>query len=190
MSSNNGQCTQCLPYFNYNVNSQQCESAFCLQFNPTTLTRGRVCVSCLPGFTLDSSKRYCISIYCSNYDLSSGKCAGCVGGAFLNSSICYPNNCNNYSILYASSPVCQTCKQGYQLNSNSLCGPANCSSFNLDLTCSGCVKGYALNANGLCQSTACPSGFVFQNFACVPAGCLNYDPSLGFCSQCLPGFVQ
>jgi len=147
-------------------------------------------VSCLPGFTLDSSNRYCVSIYCLNYDLSSGRCIACVGGAFLNSSTCYANNCYNYSILYSSSPVCQSCNQGYQLNSNSLCGPSNCATFNLDLTCSGCSNGYALNSNGLCQSTSCPPGFVFQNFACVPANCLKYDQNLGGCVQCIPGFVQ
>jgi hypothetical protein len=175
INSTTGNCIQCLPSFNYNINSQQCESAFCLTFNPNTPTRSRLCISCLPAFTLDNTKRYCISIYCLNYDLATGRCVACVGGSTLNNHVCYANNCGNYSLLYPSSPVCQTCKTDYQLNINSLCVPSNCASFNLDLTCNSCTNGFALNSNGLCQSTSCRPGFIFQNFACVPANCVKYD---------------
>ena len=190
LNSTSGQCIQCLPSFSYNINSQQCESAFCLVFNPPAATRSRVCVSCLPGFALDSSKRYCISIYCLNYDLATGRCVACVSGSTIGSNVCFANNCNNYSVLYPSSPVCQGCKKGFELNTNSLCIPSNCASFNLDLTCNSCGNGFALNSNGLCETTVCQPGFVFQNFACVPANCFNYDKTLGGCTQCLPGFVQ
>lgn len=155
IDSKSGLCIKCLSNFNYNVNAQQCESRYCVQFNPSNPQRGRVCSVCVPGFVLDNSQRYCISIYCLRYDLSSGNCWACIGGSFLNASICYANNCNSYSTMYSASPVCQTCKEGYQLNSNSLCVPANCASFNLDLSCADCLSGYTLSFNGLCISKSC-----------------------------------
>jgi hypothetical protein len=158
-----GQCLQCLPSFTYNPASLQCESSYCASFNPTVPQRNRVCVSCLPGFVLDSSQRYCISLYCLRYDLSSGNCWACVGGSTLNNNVCYANFCSKYSPVYPSSPVCQTCKDGYQLNSNSLCVPQYCSSLNLDLSCAVCSSGYTLTSSGICQMVSCDNGFVFLN---------------------------
>lgn len=152
---NSGRCLQCFPSFSYNPSSQQCESNFCRQFNPSTAQRGRTCVSCLPGFALDSSQRYCVAIYCLSYDLSTSNCWTCAGGATLRSNVCYANNCNSYSSLYALSPLCQTCSSGYQLNSNSLCVPINCASLNLDLSCAICSPNFALSSNGLCVSNNC-----------------------------------
>ena len=154
------------------------------------MQRGRKCSSCLPGFALTSSPPYCISIYCQRYDLTSGNCWACKGGSSLNQNVCYANNCKTYSNLQPTSPVCQICNNGYELNQDSLCVPKNCATFKLDLSCSTCVNGYALQADGLCTSTQCPSGFVFQNFACVPANCQTYRKADGGCSVCLPGYVQ
>ena len=139
---------------------------------------------------LDTSQRYCISIYCLRYDLSSGNCWACVGGSTLSSNVCYANFCSQYSPAYPSSPVCQTCKAGYQLNSNSLCVPLYCSSLNLDLSCAKCASGYTLTSAGVCQSIACDSYFVFLSGECRPANCQFYNRTAGGCSVCLPGFVQ
>jgi hypothetical protein len=118
-------CVRCLTSFNYNSQAQQCESAFCSQFNNSQPVRGRRCIGCPLGFVLDSSNQYCISVYCQAYTLATGLCSGCIPGAALNNSICYPLNCASYSTQYPSSPFCLTCATGYSL-SGSLCRTSNC----------------------------------------------------------------
>jgi hypothetical protein len=182
-----GNCINCLPNFIYNPQAQQCESSFCNQFNTTQQVRGRVCVACINGFVLDSSSQYCISVYCQSYTLSTGVCVSCIAGTAPTNNVCYALNCASYSSQSPLSPVCLTCAQGYSLT-GSICRSNNCQTFNSDYSCRFCASGYTLGINSTCISTQCNPGFVFQNFNCVPANCLNYSNSV--CVECLPGFVQ
>lgn len=185
-----GTCTKCLPNFNFNPSSQQCEFAYCSQWSNSQPVRGRQCTGCASGFVLDSISKYCIPYYCKMYSLSAGTCTSCIGGASLTNNICYANKCANYNNQIPISPTCLSCAGGYQLNINNLCQVTNCLTFNQDFSCATCQSGYAINSNGLCVSTQCNSGYTFQNFNCVPANCVNYNMTTGYCTQCLPGFVQ
>lgn len=181
-------CSKCLPNYTYNPQAQQCESSFCLRYTSASPVYGRTCTACVEAFSLDVAGKYCYPAYCRNYSVGTGSCSVCVGGASLTSGICFALQCSKYSTANQNSPICLGCKSGYQLTPSSLCAPANCQTLSADLACLGCLNGFALSTVGLCVSTQCDSGFVFQNFNCVPANCANV--SSGSCQQCLPGFLQ
>ncbi len=130
------------------------------------------------------------------------------GNACINN--CTISNC----LLCESSTNCQTCQNGFYLNSNVCiqCQITGCQTCTSNNTCSICYKGYQTNSQGTCTWTGCqyPCALCDSNgtcstcvspyvsipydngtcFTCSVANCLTCSgSSLNICSACYLGYT-
>ena len=110
-------------------------------------------------------------------------CTNCFNGySPANNGSCVANTCNAISCRTCiNATACQSCQQGYQLDSNNICQSVsygcnikNCQTCSSGQSCSQCALGYQLtpftmgkNIVYLCKQLVCPFNITNCN-ACVP----------------------
>lgn len=174
---------------------------------------GTVCAQCSNRYFFGSSSS-CVPVnpLCNNYS-SIGACLSCYPGYSISGSICIVSrqtdpNCKSFSL----GGICTACYGGFYYNqAQALCQSLNplCKTSNLtDGTCLSCFPGYSLNA-GMCAvsfqdpncqkwdsaksaCTLCSTKFFIDTFGkCrqISPLCKTFDPIVGICLSCYPGYV-
>ena len=145
------ECDQCSSTA-YNCQScklgyyQPSGSGFCLpcpSYCPDC-TNSMTCESCPYGSYLNGGNcTKCSLTNCVSCDLIGPNiCTLCNIGYYLSNNFCNP--CISNCAVCLNSQQCESCKNGYYVNTAGTCAPcsANCSTCQSANNCSQCVKGY------------------------------------------------
>ena len=147
--------------------------ASCLTWNSSTGS----CTSCNPGFTIGLNDNLCKALPSSSLLSDSSKCLKKVGGQctacayryFLNNGLCLQvsDQCMTFNATFG---YCTSCYGGYQLN---------------DGVCLQSLPNCAVPAANGCVT--CDPGYYSNGGECAPVSlyCNGYDPSNGFCLNCI-----
>lgn len=178
-STNNSQCTMCLPTYTAN-GSTQCVPNSCNIANCYLCFQNSVCTVCLSGFYLTTNLT-CLPLYSNvnNCGTQIPFCLMCVTGLLNNST----------------GPYCVQCQDGFQYDTvNNVCRPQtntipNCkiqttsqsTYVSVPPMCTVCAQGYYPNAYGQCIQY----GPNVTNTGCSVYNCLYCGTNNSTCSFCL-----